>query len=84
MFLDFAGRFPDLPEWQANVKLHRNVCQFRSCFQRLTVLEEIEVKAFKQAISLSEFGIDRLSDFCGAFNPFSPLRVWYLLVKMSL
>ena len=84
MFLDFASRFPDLPEWQSNVNFHRNVCQFRVRIQRLTVLKGIEVKAFKQANSLCDFGLGRLSGFCGVFNPSSPLRVWYLLIKICL
>ena len=59
-------------------------CQFPSEGVPVPVLKGIEVKAFKQANSLCDFGLGRLSGFCGVFNPSSPLRVWYLLIKICL
>ena len=84
ILLDFASRFPDLPEWQVTQNLHRRVCQFRSRFQRLTVLKCVQVTGFKHANSLQDFHLRRLSGFCGSFNPSSPLRVWFSLIKFSL
>ena len=84
MLLDFASRFPHLAEWQVTQNLHRRVCQFRSRFQRLTVLKGVQVTDFKHANSLKDFHLGRLSGCCGSFNPSSPLRVWFSLVKFSL
>ena len=81
MLLDFASRFPHLPEWQVTQNLRRRVCQFRFRFQRLTVLKGVQVTDFKHANSLKDFHLGRLSGCCGSFNPSSPLRVWFSLVK---
>ena len=84
MLLDFASRFPDLPEWQVNRNLHKCACQFSSRLKRLTVLKGIKVHPFKHASTLTAFNFGRLSGFCGLFNPSSPFRVWFLLVNASL
>ena len=84
MLLDFASRFPELPEWQVAQTLHRHVCLFRSRFQQLTVLKGVQVTGFKHATSLKDFHLGWPSGFCGCFNPSSPLRVWFSLIKFSL